>query len=284
MHFIYGLRTNLDSRIMYVGITNSPARRLIEHIETARRGHSQDRDKWALKQIESGAEINMIILDTYDSEPEARAAEKHWVIYLSGINPQICNMRHGAKSKGFCDSRQFELRLGTPDIITPDMAEVALKYRDILFDKALLGVNKVSIDGVAYDFNIGNKSQKWLDKKNVAWHEIPELMHELCAKLFDLAGMSGTFTECMAQAMVKHRLSPGRIFTAAMAVEMFREEPKNAKERTYATEVNSLRKVLGREPSSDNRICQSITKPAQPQDQRRYTGWSEDRYRNWNLY
>jgi len=259
MHFIYGLRTNLDSRIMYVGITNSPARRLIEHIATAWRGDSQDRDKWALEQMESGAEINMVILDTYDSEPEARAAEKHWVIYFSGINPQMCNMRHGAKGKVFCDSRQFDLRLGTPDVITPSMAEIALHYRDILFDKALLGVDRVSIGGITYDFDIGNKSQKWLDGNSIAWHEIPELMRKLCNNLFDLAGMTGTFAECMNQAMGKHRLSSGRVFTAAMAVEIFREEPNHARARDHATEVNSLRKMLGHEPISDKRICSAVT-------------------------
>lgn len=77
---IYMLIDPRDRSIRYIGMSNDPNKRYIQHIQRAQ--SSSLKDRWIIELLNERRVPDLSILEEVDSEPQARKREKYWIKVL----------------------------------------------------------------------------------------------------------------------------------------------------------------------------------------------------------
>lgn len=89
--YIYGVHTELDKTIVYVGCSVNPARRLGQHIGLAKQGYAPKAlGEWLIFRLEAGDEIVVSVLETCKAS-ESPQAEMNWIDKVRDVNPGLFN-------------------------------------------------------------------------------------------------------------------------------------------------------------------------------------------------
>jgi predicted GIY-YIG superfamily endonuclease len=88
---VYGLiDPRQPKRVMYVGCTNNPERRLHSHINRCTYGNSK-RNVWMRRLLTDGVDPVMVILEQVAPGDDVMARERHWMELCRLRNPDLCN-------------------------------------------------------------------------------------------------------------------------------------------------------------------------------------------------
>jgi len=94
--YIYGLHTDKDDTIMYVGKTvNKLKSRLYNHISKSKNGKSK-KDMWILESIKLGYKILIKKIEICDCN-NWKEREIHWIDKLSKLNKSLTNSTKGGE-------------------------------------------------------------------------------------------------------------------------------------------------------------------------------------------
>ena len=95
IHYVYALIDPRTGEAGYIGLTNNPAKRLVQH---GRKNDSPRRDKWIADVLASGATPILLVLETLGSKDEAKKAEIVWINkYLAWGVPLTNSVYPGCK-------------------------------------------------------------------------------------------------------------------------------------------------------------------------------------------
>lgn len=90
LHFIYALVDPRTDVVAYIGITNNPNARLIEHLEG--KSPNDDKDAWIWELQEEGYEPRMKILEVVDTRKEALSRERYWIQHYLSAGVPLTNL------------------------------------------------------------------------------------------------------------------------------------------------------------------------------------------------
>lgn len=93
--YIYGLHTEIDGLVMYVGCSVNPEKRIRQHFSEARvmsafGNLSRPLLAWIVSNAESGNQVTFTVLDTCQAS-DGPALEKEWIDRARAINPKLLN-------------------------------------------------------------------------------------------------------------------------------------------------------------------------------------------------
>jgi predicted GIY-YIG superfamily endonuclease len=94
VYFIYELVDPRDNATRYVGMTNNPEARYKQHISQ----HNGDspKSRWIQELLTLGLQPLIRILETTESEAQARDQELHWIGYYVSQGTQLTNLLVGS--------------------------------------------------------------------------------------------------------------------------------------------------------------------------------------------
>jgi len=89
--YVYGLHTEADKTIMYVGCSVNPVRRLKQHLERAMQGYApKSIGGWITSCMEWGQEVAVTVLESCVAS-EAPQVETKWIKAMRSVNPKLLN-------------------------------------------------------------------------------------------------------------------------------------------------------------------------------------------------
>jgi predicted GIY-YIG superfamily endonuclease len=222
--YIYALRLVDDEKIVYVGLTDEPARRLLEH---------------AL--FFQCANIEMMLLEKYRDFKTACKAERRWIVYFSKLNPDMWNSQNIKKDHGSLD---IQVNLRDVRCITIPMAEAVFDYRGITMDQYMFDcATAFPIHGRCYTFAPRPFVKKIMKSWDVCWQDIPHAIELHCRLAFDAMGMDGDWGFCFGRVMNDSCFSASDVFNSAVLLAHYGNFglPERGNGRQ---EISWLRKLL----------------------------------------
>lgn len=195
--YIYALRQSGDSKIMYVGLTDEPARRLLEHAYFGR-----------------GTDIEMVLLEKYRDFRTACNAERKWIAYFAKLNPEMWNGPNIKKDYGSLD---IQVSLVDVQCITVPMAEAVMAYRGITIDQYMFDCTTgLPIHDNYYTFVPRPFVKKIIKSWDICWQDTPFAVETHCRLAFDVMGIDGDWTSCLRQTMESSGFSASDVFNASI--------------------------------------------------------------------
>jgi hypothetical protein len=102
--YVYGLHTDRDDTVMYVGCSVNPERRRKQHISDALLARRMGYDirpvsAWILNQVDNGEPVAVSVLDSCKAV-DATLAESNWIIKARSANPGLLNDK---KAPAYCN-------------------------------------------------------------------------------------------------------------------------------------------------------------------------------------
>lgn len=89
--YVYGLHTEADETIMYVGCSVNPEKRLKQHLGLALQGYAPKRlGAWLISCVEWGQTITFSVLESCKAS-EAQPVEEKWINKTRSVNPNLTN-------------------------------------------------------------------------------------------------------------------------------------------------------------------------------------------------
>lgn len=154
VHYIYGLRSPEDDKIMYVGATVNPKDRLSRHIGSIWLDRVSQKDVWIFNLRSKHLNPVMEIIEECAGE-NWREREAYWIDHYKSINPDLTNNlphERGLLPKIF-DFSQFDVRHQkiAADTIGVRMSVFYRKIQPIMYE---LGEScKIGINGSDIRYN-----------------------------------------------------------------------------------------------------------------------------------
>lgn len=103
--YIYGLHTESDRLVMYVGCSVNPAKRLREHIGSAKQGYPPKMlGAWIVRCLEEGETLAFSVLQECKAN-EGEQAEVAWIEKMRRSNAALLNVRRVAPYCAHCDAK-----------------------------------------------------------------------------------------------------------------------------------------------------------------------------------
>lgn len=104
--YVYGLHTEADKTIMYVGCSVNPQRRLRQHLGLAMQGYAPKAlGAWLRACVEWGQDIVVAVLESCEAS-EAPLVENQWIEKTRSANPELLNIRRYSPYTPHIDKRQ----------------------------------------------------------------------------------------------------------------------------------------------------------------------------------